>query len=335
MGKNRIFILLGFVILVITGCTLNSSDDSLAYTGSVEAKEVIVKSQMNGEIIEEFTVEGQRIEANDLIVKIDTQGLAFNLKDLEIAKEIAELTLADLSDGIEETSITLKESEVNVINEEISAQKRVVEYSKEQFEKNEKLYNSEALSEELLSASELTYNQNLDRLDILYQRRTVAQNAKKSLENTTTDQVKQKAEKNIASLNNQIDQLNYEIDKSNIESPINGIIQKKYVEVGEFITMGEPLSKIIDPKDKHLIIYVPEKNISKIQLGQKIKFSDEFVEKEAYGRIDFISEKAEFTPKNVSSKESKQELVFKTKIKIHNSSIIKPGMYLTVNLLGD
>lgn len=335
MKRNNIYILIIFTMIIITSCTLNSSDDSLSYTGSVEAKEVIVKSQMNGEIIESRSVEGEQIKTSDLIAKIDTQGLLFALKDLQIAKEIAELTLTDLIDGIEETSIILKESEINVINEEISAQKRLVQYNKDQFEKNEKLFNSGALSKEFLSASELAYHQSLDRLDILYQRRTVAQNAKNSIENAATDQVKQKAQKNIESLKNKINQLNYEIDKSNIASPLNGIIQKKYVEVGEFITIGEPVAKIIDPKDQHLIIYVPEKNISKIKLGQKLKFSDEFVEEDAYGTINFISEKAEFTPKNVSSKESKQELVFEVKIKIHNSSIIKPGMYLTINLLGE
>jgi HlyD family secretion protein len=307
----------------------------MLYTGSVESKDVIVTAQVNGEITDDYVFEGESVAQDQLLMSIDNQSLQYDLRALEINKEIAELTLSDLLDGVQDTSIVLKESEINVINEEILAQKRLVEYNKEQFEKNKILYNTQAISKEQLDASELTYLQSLDKLDILYQKRTVAINSKETVENSSTEQVIKKASKNIESIKNQMDKLKYELDKSSIEAPMDGIIQKKYKNAREFATRGEPLFKIIDPVDMHLVVYVPEKHLSKIHINKEVKFIDDFVGEDTYGSISFISEKAEFTPKNVATRESKQELVFQTKIKIHNSSLIKPGMYLTVDLLGD
>lgn len=335
MRKLNFLVLLSLILFILTGCTFDSTDESMLYTGSVEAKDVIVKSQISGEIIENQVTEGEDIKKDQLLMVLDNQSLKYDLRALEINKEIAELTLSDLLDGIPDTNIALKESEISVINEEISAQKRLVQYNKEQFEKNEILYNTQAISKDQLDASELAYNQNLDKLDVLYRKRVVAINSKENIQNSSTEQVIKKANKNVESINNQIDKMNYELDKSNIKAPMDGIIQKNYINSGEYAMMGEPLLKIIDPEDMYLIIYVPEKNLSKIQLNQEVEFTDEFIEEDAYGVISFISEKAEFTPKNVATKESKQELVFETKVKVHNSSIIKPGMYLTVDLLGD
>ncbi len=335
MKKTSVIICLSFIMIFLSSCTIDSSNDAMSYTGSVEGKEIVIKSQMNGEILEGVAREGEQVEKGQSLVKIDNELMQYDLKELEIAKDIAELTLSDLLDGVQETNIILKESEVNVINEEISAQQRLIQYNKEQFEKNNILFNSSAISKDQLSASELIYQQSIDRLEILYQKRSVAINAMENIRNSTTDQVIKKANKNIESIKNKINQLNYKIEKSNIQSPISGIIQNTYIDPGEFVTIGEPIIKIIDPSELHLIIYVPEKNLSKIELNQKVKFTDNFLEDEAYGRISFISEKAEFTPKNVSSKESKQTLVFKTKIQIQESSLAKPGMYLTVDLLGE
>ena len=335
MKKLNILVLYSLILIFLTSCTLNNTEDSMLYTGSVEAKDVIVKAQVSGEIIANHISEGEKIEIDQQLILIENQSLQYDLKALEINKEIAELTLSDLLDGIPDTNIFLKESEINVINKEIAAQKRVIEHNKEKFEKNKILYNAQGISKEQLDASELAYNQSLDKLDILYQKRVVAINSKENIQNNTTEQVIKKANKNVQSINNQIDKMNYELTKSNIKAPIDGIIQKNYVNIGEFATMGEPLLKIIDPSNMYLVIYVPEKEISKIQLNQEVKFIDDFIEKDAYGVISYISEKAEFTPKNVSTKESKQELVFETKIKIYNASKIKPGMYLTVDLLGD
>lgn len=335
MRKTGFLALFVLIVFILSSCTINDAEESMLFTGSVESKDVIVTAQMNGEITDDYVSEGDSVAFDQLLMSIDNQSLQYDLKALEINKEIAELTLSDLLDGVQDTSIVLKESEINVINEEILAQKRLVEYNKEQFEKNKTLYNTEAISKKQLDASELTYLQSLDKLDILYQKRIVAINSKETIENSSTDQVIKKASKNIESIKNQIDKLEYELAKSSIEAPMDGIIQKKYKNAREFVNRGEPLFKIIDPVDMYLVVYVPEKQLSKIHINKEVRFVDDFIGSDAYGSISFISEKAEFTPKNVATKESKQELVFQTKIKIHNSSLIKPGMYLTVDLLGD
>jgi HlyD family secretion protein len=113
-----------------------------------------------------------------------------------------------------------------------------------------------------------------------------------------------------------------------IISPIDGFVVKKFVEKGETVNQSTSLFKISDLSTVDLIIYVSEEEMGSVKLGQKADVKvDAFKEKVFEGKVIYISPEAEFTPKNIQTKDERTKLVFAVKIKIKNPDFeLKSGM---------
>lgn len=124
-----------------------------------------------------------------------------------------------------------------------------------------------------------------------------------------------------------IDQLR----KCHVVSPISGTVLEKYAEQGEYATTGKPLFKIADVVDMKLRAYVTASQLNSIQTGQKVRvYADEGEDKrrEYQGVITWISDKAEFTPKTIQTRDERSNLVYAVKISVRNTDgLIKIGMY--------
>ena len=126
-----------------------------------------------------------------------------------------------------------------------------------------------------------------------------------------------------------------DVEDSKVYSPIDGVVMNKIVEPGEVISGGTPLVTIVNMDSLYLRVYVPTSIQGKLRLGNPaVILPDSFDGKEGREKREFegyvykISEKAEFTPKNVETKEQRAKLVFSVKIKIKNNKdhLLKPGM---------
>lgn len=124
-----------------------------------------------------------------------------------------------------------------------------------------------------------------------------------------------------------IDQLR----KCHVTSPISGTVLEKYAEAGEYATTGKPLFKIADVDDMKLRAYVTADRLNAIRIGQKVKvYADEGKDgRRAYpGTVTWISDKAEFTPKTIQTRDERSNLVYAVKISVRNTDhLIKIGMY--------
>lgn len=125
----------------------------------------------------------------------------------------------------------------------------------------------------------------------------------------------------------------YEITKKQIsdcilKSPVNGIVTHKLVEKGEYVNIGTPIYTISKIDPVNLTIYVTELELGKVKIGQNSKIKiDSFPKRVFTGRVIYISPNAEFTPKNIQTKEERVKLVFGVKIEVPNAEgILKPGM---------
>jgi len=110
--------------------------------------------------------------------------------------------------------------------------------------------------------------------------------------------------------------------------PANGIMQVRYVELGELVTPGSILATVTDLHDMWIMAYVSEKNLGKVKLGQSAEvFVDSFPDKPFPGKVVYISTEAEFTPKNIQTKEERVKLVYGVKVQIDNTKeLLKVGM---------
>jgi Multidrug resistance efflux pump len=131
-------------------------------------------------------------------------------------------------------------------------------------------------------------------------------------------------------LNVQIDQLNDQLLKSKIINETAGTVLVKYVEVNEMASIGKPLYKISDLSSIILRAYITGNQLPAIKLGQKVEVLVDSADgkyKTYEGIIEWISDKAEFTPKTIQTKDERANLVYAIKVKLKNDGYLKIGMY--------
>jgi len=144
----------------------------------------------------------------------------------------------------------------------------------------------------------------------------------------------EQAKGNLKKAKASVDLLKKSIRDSYVISPLSGFIVKKFVEVGETVTPMSSLFKVSNLSTVDLVIYVSEVELGKIKLGQKAEVSiDTYPDRKYEGKVTYISPEAEFTPKNVQTKDERTKLVFAVKITVDNKNFdLKPGMPADVKI---
>lgn len=180
-----------------------------------------------------------------------------------------------------------------------------------------KLAYQELDAQRLSAAANLgNMEKNLKRITDLYKTGSVS---KKDFDNAETAY-------NVAKANYEYIAAN--IDQAVINSPVSGTVLERNLEIGELAFPGTPVLTIADVKKPWIKIYVQEKKIGLVKTGQKAEIRvDSFPDKVFTGKIVSISNKAEFTPKTIQTREERVKLVFAVKIAVENpESELKPGM---------
>ena len=114
-----------------------------------------------------------------------------------------------------------------------------------------------------------------------------------------------------------------------IHSPIAGTILTRTVERGERVSEGTPLFTLVDLDRLYVKIYVPEPSIGKVALGQEARvYVDAYPGRAFAARVSRVSQEAEFTPKNVETREERVKLVFAVEVALAENpgGVLKPGM---------
>jgi len=131
---------------------------------------------------------------------------------------------------------------------------------------------------------------------------------------------------NVAAAAQEAARIQYE--SAVIKAPISGTVLVRAIEVGELAVLGSPIVTLADLTRLNLMVYLAEKDVGKVQLGEEVFVSvDSFPGEKFMGKVTFIAEKAEFTPKAIQTKDERTTLVFGVKIKLPNPDLkLKPGM---------
>ncbi len=276
-------------LLMIAGCS--DKDVKWDVQGQFEATEVMVASEVGGKIIEFTAEEGQTLTQNQVCGYIDTMQLYLKKQQLQ-ASIVSILTR---NSGIK--------AQVTVIDEQITNLKR------------EQLRMARLIKENAGTQKQLD--------DITGQIEVLV----KQKEATMTNFAQFNAE--TAPLQSQIDQLNDQIQKCIIKNPISGTVISKYAEQGELSAFNKALFKVADLSVMTLKAYATAAQLNSIKLGQKVTVyidTDGKNYKKLEGTITWISDKSEFTPKSIQTRDERANLVYALKIKVKNDGTIRIGM---------
>lgn len=265
-------------------------------TGTFETTEVLVSAEASGRLLYFDIEEGMLLKAGEEVGVVDTVQLYLKKLQLEASLKSIEEQRPDI----------LKQ--VAATKEQISAAQR---------ERNRvaNLLKVGAANQKQLDDAE-------DQLEVL-RKQLVAQNS--TLSNSHQSLTWQSSSVGI-----QVAQVEDQLKKCHITSPITGTVLAKYAEAGELTAMGTPLFKVADTEQMYLRAYITSEQLSQVKLGQKVTvFSDYGTDehKQYPGVVTWISDTSEFTPKTILTKNERANLVYAVKIAVHNDGLLKIGMY--------
>jgi HlyD family secretion protein len=139
----------------------------------------------------------------------------------------------------------------------------------------------------------------------------------------------------VAAMHFQMAQLDDYLRKCRLTNPMSGTVLVKYAEPGEMAVPGRPLYKLGDTGNMILRAYLTSAQVAQIKTGQKVEVYADYGE-DGYrtfeGVVQWVSDKAEFTPKTIQTRDERANLVYAVKIGVQNDGYLKIGMYGEVKL---
>lgn len=284
--------------LLLLSCFAACGDGKSSYdaTGTFETTEVLVSSEAAGKLLNFDVEEGMQLTAGKEVGLIDTVQLY--LKKLQL-----------------QASMKSVESQRPDFNKQIAATKQQIATAEREKRRVENLLKAGAANQKQLD--------DWDAQIALLQRQLAAQIS--SLQNSTNSLTEQGSSVGI-----QVAQIADQLAKCHIFSPISGTVLAKYAEAGELASIGKPLFKVADVEQMYLRAYITSGQLSQVKLGDKVTVFSDYggdERKEYPGVVTWISDRSEFTPKTILTKDERANLVYAVKIAVKNDGYLKIGMY--------
>lgn len=265
-------------------------------TGVFEATEVVVSAETSG-VLKRFIVQyGMHVDSTEHLGYIDTVQLHLDKMRLRSTKRGVTVRSQDVSKQIASTH-----QQIQWLKGEKARYERLYTLNAATKQQVEELTNEISVQEKQLSAQQSMLERN---------NRGIADDG--------------------VSLDIQVAQINEQICRSIICSPITGNILTKYAEQGEFVATGSRLFTVADMKNLFLRAYITADMITQIKLGQQVKVYADFgdaEQREYQGKVVWIADKGEFTPKTIQTRDERANMVYAVKVAVTNDGYLKIGMY--------
>ncbi|HBV87739.1 MAG TPA: secretion protein HylD [Desulfosporosinus sp.] len=329
-----VIVLIFIALSVIGDRYLNRSNDSNVFSGTIEGTELPVQSELGGRVVDLLVSEGQVVKAGDIIAKLDDSQAKISLAIAKSQHTQAQAKLNDLLGGARAEEIRRLEHLVSQAKANLSALEPSLKLEEDNLAANLKLYESGAISKQVVD----TQRTKLDTLKAQYQSAQASVDATQaSLDQAQAGYTQptiqaQKAAVDIAAQSIKTAELG--LSKLTLKSPASGQVLYQNVELGQVVNPGSTLATILDPNDLWIKVYVPGAKLSQIKMGGTVSIAaDAYPDKTFKGQIQYISTQAEFTPKNVQTKEERTTTVYAVKIGITNTEDqLKAGMPADITL---
>lgn len=294
VGK-RLLLSLTFAATAMSFVACGNDGEEADAHGVFYATEIIVSAESNGKLLEFNVQEGKTYQAGDLLGYTDTMDLALQIQQLEVKIRATMASRPDIP------------SQLNTLQAQLQTMER---------ERNRVAT--------LVDANAATTKQ-LDDVDAQIKILKSQISATKSTLGTQSAAILE----NVEAMRIQMARLQNGLDKCKITAPITGTVLKKYIEPNELAYPGKPLFKIADITNMSIKVYVTEDQLSSIKVGQSADIridTESGTDRVIKGKVSWISDKAEFTPKMIVTKKERANMVYAVKISFKNDGTAKIGM---------
>lgn len=292
-----------FDILVIAAlaATLSACRHDVEFDacGQIDAEQVTVSAEAAGRIISLDLKEGDALAAGQMIGAVDSVQTALQISELEQRRDGARSRLIDIA-------------------AQQAPQKQQLASLENDYRRFSALLKSDA-------ATQKQVDDISSQIDIL--------KSQMAAQKQTWERNNSSVQSEISTYEIQLAQKRDQLAKCRICSPVSGTVLTKYANEGESVTVGKPLFKLADLSDIYVRAYFTTSQLASLKLGDTLTVipDDGSANPEEYsGRLIWISSQAEFTPKNIQTRDERADLVYAVKVSVPNDGSIRLGMYAYV-----
>jgi HlyD family secretion protein len=283
-----------FIFLLLAGCD-KKSNSTFEASAIVEGTAIKVSAQIGGYLMKVNFDEGEDVQIGQAIAVVDTEKLSYQLEQVQA--------------NLEELAVQHRLAGTNVRRAQ-----QDYDYAKTKYERFLDLYQKNATTEQVRDDAKINY----DRA------KTALESARQALQSMASKEKGLEAQAKL---------LQRQIKDAMVQAPISGTITTRYYDAGETIPPNAPLVEIIDLSRMWTKVYVSETFLPNLRIGQPAQVKIDGTEQTLTGTVAWISSKAEFTPKNILTQESRTALVYAVKITVDNPErILKHGMPVSITL---
>jgi HlyD family secretion protein len=296
------------LILVLAACNQHKIDTDAS--GVFESDEVIVSAEQNGKLLSFPIQEGDTLSKGAMVGNID-------MSNMVLQKQQVQATIAALRD-----KTTNPKPQMELVQRQLAVEEAQLAQQLREKSRTENLLKADAATQKQLD----DINSAIDVLQkqIAVSKQQIAlDNSNIATQNRTIYSEQAPLEKSAA-------QVQDNINKGQVINPVKGTVLTKYALQGEMTTMGKALYKIANLDTVILRAYVTGSQLTQVKLNQTAKvYSDQGSNqyREYTGIVYWISDKSEFTPKTIQTRDERANLVYAVKIHVKNDGFLKLGMY--------
>ena len=291
-----------------------TNQNGLSVSGTVEATEARLGFQSAGRIVSIDVREGDRVTAGAVLAHLDDAQLVAQRAQALARVNATSAMLAELERGS-------RTQEIATATAAEQAAQVKLEDARRDLARSKRLYDGGAIPLEQYQKAQAAAEIAEAQLEQTREQRSLVQTGPRAGE--IEAQRAQVGEARAA-----VEAVDALLRNTAIVAPLDGVVTVRHREVNETVAPGQPVLTLMNPRDRWVRVYVPENRLAAVHIGTAATIkSDTFPDRTYRGRVVYVAQEAEFTPKNVQTQEERVKLVYAVKVSIEGDERVelKPG----------
>lgn len=327
LPPRRVRVALGLAILaalaVVAWRTFRGDDDDhgVEASGTVEATEADLGFEIAGRVADIAVREGDRVRAGDRLAGLDATEIEATLRAARSQAAAARARLDEIETGFRVEEVAEARARLRGADSRLA-------YAEEDLARGRAMYESGAISRERLEWMATAR-------DVAEAEAEAAGERLRLLERGPRTEQVSAARAVLGAAEAEVSRIEARIGFSQVRSPFDGVVTVRHREPGETVAPGVPVVTVMNPSDRWVRIYVPENRAGRLRLGgPAVIRADAYPERTYGGEVMHIASEAEFTPRNVQTREERVKLVYEVRVRITGDPgfELKPGLPADVTL---
>lgn len=350
--KVKVFLAILVIAVLIAGIVylpryfMGGQKNSLVISGRVEADEIVLSPRIPGRLTEVFIRDGMEVKKGQVVARLDSREIKTMIEQLrgrvtglkariKAEEQSVQYLREKIKKGIERAEQRLQVAKTRLSQAEAKFQRQKARYERYKKLTEKGVFPKDKLediklaftiaSEELAASKQMLREADIALQEAKVERRRIA------IKLQTVESLKSE----LQSLREKLRQTEIQLSYTEVRAPSDGVILRKVSEPGEVIGATGVIGIMVVPESLYVKTYLPERFLGRVKVGTVVRvLTDAYPDRPITGRVCYISDRAEFTPKEVQSKTERVKQVFATKVcfKDNVSVLLKKGMPVDVEI---